>query len=73
MVSKEKPLHLFPIERFFRVEPWLPAIDGFRTTEAILLLRFYKHRKKGTLLSLIRPFEMPPPRPKKIYQNIIYE
>jgi len=51
----------------------LPALDGFRTTEAILLLRFYKSRKKGTLLSLIKPFEAPPARPKRIYQNIIYE
>jgi len=53
---------------------WLPALDGFRTTgpEVVLLIKLYKHRKKGNLLSLGEPFPQVI-RPKRIYQNIIYE
>ena len=52
----------------------LPALDGFRTTgpEVVLLIKLYKHRKKGNLLSLGEPFPQVI-RPKRIYQNIIYE
>lgn len=52
-------------------------MDARQTTESqeevLLSIKLFIRRKKGNLLSLDQPFELPPARPKRIYQNIIYE
>ena len=46
----------------------LPAIDARRTTERqeiVLLIKLYRHRSRGILLSLGKPFpEQPTSRPR---------
>ena len=54
---------------------WLPALDGFRTTEqeVILFIMLYRHRSRGNLWSLGQSFPQKPAPFKRIYQNAIYE
>lgn len=60
-----------------RVTPkWVPVLDASRSPEreyVTLLVKLYRHRKRGFILSLNRPFPPRKVRPKRIYQNIIHE
>ncbi len=57
-----------------RVAP-LPALDDCQTKseEIVLFIKLFKHRKRGNLLFLAQPPALPPARPKRTYQNAVYE
>lgn len=44
-----------------------------KNQEIVLFIRLFKHRKRGNLLFLAQPPELPPVRPKRTYQNAIFE
>lgn len=61
---------------FWRVEPWLPDLDAGRTTQPQVIhmvVKIYTRRDKGNSIRFGLPFPEKPQRPKRIYQNIIYE
>ena len=55
---------------------WLPDLDAGRTTQPQVIhmvVKIYTRRDKGNSIRFGLPFPEKPQRPKRIYQNIIYE
>ena len=55
---------------------WLPDLDAGRTTQhqvIHMVVKIYTRRDKGNSIRFGLPFPEKPQRPKRIYQNIIYE